>query len=230
MAVENLVLQQGMRDTRAALDAWRDRPWPVIRDWLIGALVVALALLGAIYVIAKLVGPSNMPVQVPSYDPEPGDMAPVLYRNSLVLALHAMACVAGFMARSSIPQIAEHLTGLNKWVHENAGKFAVVFVAGATTFSLTTQAYILGGGAAIRASEIGTSPGVLLLALTPHAIPELVALFLPLAAWLIASRRGQWNQLLAATVVTVAIAVPVLLASAAVEVYVSPRILLSLTS
>ena len=33
----------------------------------------------------------------------------------------------------------------------------------------------------------------------PHAIPELVALFLPLAAWIIASRRGEWEQLLAAT-------------------------------
>ena len=44
----------------------------------------------------------------------------------------------------------------------------------------------------------------------PHAIPELIALFLPLAAWIIASRRGEWDQLLAATVVTVAIAVPVL--------------------
>jgi len=37
----------------------------------------------------------------------------------------------------------------------------------------------------------------------PHAILELIALFLPLAAWIIASRRGEWEQLLAATVVTV---------------------------
>ena len=48
----------------------------------------------------------------------------------------------------------------------------------------------------------------------PHAIPELTALFLPLAAWLIASRRGEWNQLLAATFVTVAIAIPVLVVAA----------------
>ena len=39
-----------------------------------------------------------------------------------------------------------------------------------------------------------------------------MALFLPLAAWLIASRRGEWNQLLAATVITVLIAIPVLVA------------------
>jgi hypothetical protein len=56
-------------------------------------------------------------------------------------------------------------------------------------------------------------------------VPELTAVFLPLAAWTIASRKGEWDQLLAATFVTVAIAVPVLLASAAVETWVSPQLL-----
>jgi hypothetical protein len=57
------------------------------------------------------------------------------------------------------------------------------------------------------------------LSVLPHALPELVGLFLPLAAWLIASRRGEWNQLLAATVATTLIAIPVLVGSALVEVY-----------
>jgi uncharacterized membrane protein SpoIIM required for sporulation len=52
-----------------------------------------------------------------------------------------------------------------------------------------------------------------------------VALFLPLAAWIIASRRQRWHELLAATFVTVAIAVPVLIASALIETYVSPRLI-----
>ena len=59
----------------------------------------------------------------------------------------------------------------------------------------------------------------------PHAIPELTALFLPLAAWLIASRRGEWNQLLAATFITVALAIPTLVVAATIEVYVWPHIL-----
>ena len=58
-----------------------------------------------------------------------------------------------------------------------------------------------------------------------HALPELVALFLPLAAWILASRRGQWHQLLAATFVTVTLAVPVLVAAAFVEVYFTPGVL-----
>ena len=65
-----------------------------------------------------------------------------------------------------------------------------------------------------------------MLALVPHALPELIALFLPLAAWMIASRRGDWHELLAATFVTVAIAVPILLAAAAVEMWVTPQLLL----
>jgi uncharacterized membrane protein SpoIIM required for sporulation len=80
------------------------------------------------------------------------------------------------------------------------------------------------------AGYLGTSPGLLLLGVLPHAIPELIALFLPLAAWIIASRRGQWEQLLAATFVTVAVAIPVLLVSAVIEVYVSPHVFEALTS
>ena len=68
----------------------------------------------------------------------------------------------------------------------------------------------------------------LLLALTPHALPELVAIFLPLAAWLVAARARAWHQLLAATLVTTTIALPVVFAAAAVEVYVTPEVLRAL--
>jgi uncharacterized membrane protein SpoIIM required for sporulation len=73
------------------------------------------------------------------------------------------------------------------------------------------------------------SPALLLVAVLPHALPELVALFLPLAAWIIASRRGEWEQLLAATFVTVALALPVLAIASLIEVYVSPHLFSSLT-
>ena len=62
------------------------------------------------------------------------------------------------------------------------------------------------------------------MSLLPHALPELVALFLPLAAWIVASRRGAWDELLAATVVTVAIAIPILVLAAVWEVYGAPHV------
>jgi hypothetical protein len=157
-----------------------------------------------------------------------GDLIFVLERNGVVLALHALACVAGFMAGSSLPQVAEGYSGVLRRIHDRAGPLAIGFVIAATTFSLGTQAYVLGHQAADLAARLHHAPLVLLLALLPHALPELTALFLPLAAWTMASRRGAWKDLLAATFVTVAIAVPVLVLSAVIETHVTPHILVAL--
>ena len=104
------------------------------------------------------------------------------------------------------------------------GPLAIAFVVGATTFSLCTQAWVLGGAAGTLSAQSHVA-GLLVVGLLPHALPELIALFLPLAAWIIASRRQEWDQLLAATFVTVAIAAPVLLVSSMLEVYVTPHVL-----
>ena len=87
------------------------------------------------------------------------------------------------------------------------------FVAAATLFSLGTQAYALG----MTASSVADAQRHLARASCSSRCcrtrcPELTALFLPLAAWLLASRRGAWDELLAATFVTTAIAIPVIIA------------------
>jgi uncharacterized membrane protein SpoIIM required for sporulation len=138
--------------------------------------------------------------------------------------------VAGFMAGSSLPQVAEGYTGLWRRIHELAGPLAIAFVACATLFSLFTQALALGGHASTLAADLEISPLMLVLGILPHALPELFALFLPLAAWTLASRANRWEELLAATFVTTAIAIPILLLAGAVEVWVSPRLLLALSS
>ena len=230
MSINDLVLVQGMDDTKLALKRWNRQPGLVLRPWCLLSAAIAVALLLAVYAVAKLSVPDETRYLIPGYNAEIafGDYLHVLFRNALVLALHALACVAGFMAGSSLPLSAAHRSGLSKLVHDKAGPLAIGFVVCATLFSLVTQAYILGGEAAALAGQIGTTPGALLLTRLPHAVPELFALFLPLAAWMIASRRDDWHELLAATLVTVAIAVPIILASAAVEVWVSPRLLLGL--
>jgi uncharacterized membrane protein SpoIIM required for sporulation len=114
---------------------------------------------------------------------------------------------------------------VSRKVHEAGGRIAIAFVVCATGFSLSLQAYSLGTTVAHVANALRVSSALLLLGLLPHALPELVALFLPLAAWIIASRRGQWDQLLAATLVTVAVAVPILMVTAAWEVYAAPHVL-----
>jgi len=227
---EEMALVQGMADTRAALRAWQDHPFRVLGPWAAGSLAVAIVLLCATWVVAATARPDVSPLYFPGLGWPGGldDYAWILVANALVLALHALACVAGFMAGASLPQVAQGHSGLWRRIHDVAGPFAIGFVTLATLFSLTTQAYVLGSDASTLASQLGISPGLLIAALSLHAIPELFALFLPLAAWTIASRRGAWNELLAATAVTVAIAVPLLLATAAVEVWVTPHLLRSL--
>ncbi len=227
MSVDDLVLVQGLRDTRGALARWNTDPCPVLRVWVGGALVVASTLLLAVWTIATLspVDLSRLGVPGLTEGADVADIGRILVRNSLVLALHAFACVAGFIAGSSLVLSAEHRSGISKLVHQKARPIALAWVGLVTCFSLATQAYALGLTGAQLAGQLAISPGVLVLTTLPHAIPELVALFLPLAAWTIASRRGEWHDLLAATFATVGVAVPTLVAAATWEIYVWPHIL-----
>jgi len=224
-------LYHGVRRTRTTLRAWQRRPLPVLGGWVAGSAAAAAGLLCAVLVVATLSGGYVQPLQLgpPFAVGGLGDVANVLSHNLLVLALHAMACVAGFIAGSSLPLQAQSKRGASRWVHEHGGRIAIAFVVAATAFSLSAQAYLLGHTLAGVASFLRVSPALLLVAVLPHAIPELIALFLPLAAWIIASRRGEWDQLLAATVVTVAVALPVLVTAALIEVYVSPHLFTTLT-
>jgi hypothetical protein len=221
----------GVRQTSSTLRAWQQTPGAVLRRWFAGSALAATGLLCAVWVVATLLdGYQQILILEPPFAVGNGaDVLSILRRNMLVLALHAMACVAGFIAGSSLPLQAEHHHGVSRWVHEHGGRIAIGFVVCATTFSLSTQAYVLGHTLAGVSGFLHVSPGLLLLGLLPHAILELTALFLPLAAWIIASRRGEWDQLLAATFVTVAIAVPMLVVAALIEVYVSPHLFTTLT-
>ena len=218
---------QGLRDTRGALERWRREPVPVLRGWFGWSMVVACALLTAVWVVSTLATPDVTEIAIVGvhYTPVAADIGGILARNSLVLALHATACVAGFLAGSSLRHAAAQRTGFSRLVHEKAGPIAIAFVIAATTFSLATQAFVLGSSAASIAYQLGISPATLVLTALPHALPELTALFLPLAAWIIASRRDEWHDLLAATFVTVGIAVPLLIVSALLETYLWPEII-----
>ena len=230
MRTENMALVQGWAYTRSTLRRWSLRPSHALVPWSIGSLAIAVLLLTVTWVIAIGVTADPSAVYFPGlfYTSTLGDFGFILYRNGLVLALHGFACIAGFMAGSSLPQVAEGYSGTWRWIHDKAGPLAIGFVVAATLFSLGTQAWALGSAASSLSARLDISPAMLILGLAPHAVPELFALFLPLAAWTIAARRKAWNELLAATFVTVVIAVPIILVAAAVEAWVSPRVLLSL--
>jgi len=221
----------GVRHTRGTLQTWQRAPLRVVGRWVAGSALAAAGLLAAVLGVASIDRGYQqvLDLQPPFAVGGPGDVVHVLSSNMLVLALHAMACVAGFIAGSSLPLQAGSRSGVSRWVHEHGGRLAIAFVVAATTFSLSAQAYVIGHTLAGVSHFLHVSPAVLLLGVLPHAVPELVALFLPLAAWILASRRGAWEELLAATVVTVAIAIPVLVVAALIEVYVSPHLFTALT-
>src|SRR3954453_22346899 len=225
------VFSHGISDTRATLESWSERPWQVLRAWIALSVAIAFALLGATWVVSGLLTPDLTPVHLAglTYPSAPDDMLPILWRNSLVLALHGTACIAGFIAGASMPIAAAERSGFSRWVHVKAGELAILFVCAVTLFSLSTQALYLGFQGSTIAHQLKISRFDLILSVLPHAIPELTALFLPLAAWSIASRRGEWNQLLAATLVTVLLAIPTLILAATIEVYVWPHILQGLS-
>jgi len=231
MQVSDLALVRGMGATRATLARWNLAPGRVLLRWSIASLAVAGALLVAVWVVASSVTPDPTPQALIGLTTPPSaeDVLRILHGNGLVLALHSFACLAGYLAGSSLPREAARRRGAWRRIHDRAGPLAIAFVSGATLFSLTTQAYIIGSTAATLSAQLGVSPARLLAGFLPHALLELWALFLPLAAWLLASRRRSWDELLAATLVTTAIAIPSLVLAALVEVYVSPHLVAALT-
>ena len=227
MDVNQYVFVRGARQTRGTLARWNEEPWPVLRSWIVGGVAVAIALLCVVWIISSVVQPDPTPLSIPGVTEAPSAVSvlQVLFGNSLVLALHAFACVAGFIAGASLPLSAQRRTGASRWIHKKARPVAFAWVIAVTCFSLATQAYALGWTGATLAYQLQIPAGMLMLTVLPHALCELTALFLPLAAWTIASRKGEWGNLLAATVATVAVAIPTLVIAALWETYVWPQIL-----
>jgi hypothetical protein len=225
MKVDQLALVGGWPHTVATLRRWNASPWSLLGVWALGSLGVTLLLLSATWLVASFRVPDPSVLHI-----YPGlsraatthDFFFVLSRNGTVLALHALACVAGFIAGwAPAGQPRSRLQA-------RAGAAAIAFVTAATLFSLVTQADALGTMLADLAFRLEITPMTLLLLLAPHALPELFAVFLPLAAWTLASRRGAWDELLAATIATTAIAIPLLVIAGVVETWVTPRLLWAL--
>jgi len=155
MKTNELVLVRGMDATKATLRRWNADPWPVLRGWVGWSVLTAVGLLFAVYAVARTSQPDSTRLALPGVNADVtiGDLGHTLLRNALVLALHAMACVAGFIAGSSVPHQASLRSGMSRKVHERAGALAIVFVVCATVFSLSTQAYILGQAASTLAES-----------------------------------------------------------------------------
>jgi hypothetical protein len=231
MHANDYAVAQGLRDTRATIDAWQADRWSVLVGWAALSLAIACALLTATWIIAGFVTPdiSRISLAGVTRPVDFEDFLRILARNSTVLAFHALACVAGFIAGASMPIAASNRTGVSRWIHVKAGELAILYVVAVTLFSLSIQAFVLGFQGAAVAHQLQIGNADLILSVAPHALIELTAVFLPLAAWILAARQAEWNKLLAATFLTVLIAIPMLLVSALIELFLWPQLLVSIS-
>src|SRR3954451_3558170 len=127
MNTNDLVLVRGIDDTKSTLRRWNSDPWPVLRGWVGWSALTAVALLVAVYVVARLSDPDPSHLALPGVNVavRASDVTHLLFRHGLVLALHAMACAATFIAGISVPQLAAERTGLSRKVHERAATFVI---------------------------------------------------------------------------------------------------------
>jgi hypothetical protein len=193
--------------TRALFGAWSDRPLPVLVPWAVGSLLIGLALLGAALLVAQSAGPSGsyLPVFADS-SAGAADVVRIAARNGVVLALQSLVCVAVYI--STRPG-------------ERGRGWALALVAALSAYSLGSQVWRLGHDLASAAHTLGLSPADLLVRLSAHAVPELTALYLPLAACLSLVRRRRTDDLAAAAALTTIVAVPVVVVCAYIEVFLT---------
>ncbi|MDX8152784.1 hypothetical protein SK069_14370 [Patulibacter brassicae] len=222
-AAREVAYRAARQETGAALRNWLSHPRQLAPWVAISALIAAILLVATLVIGNVAHADPSRGGQLIAADPRTrfADMTFVSGRNLTVLLLHLMVCLATYLARRSLPLQAEEMSGMNRAVHHHAAGPALIVVAGLTLYSIGQQAYILGHALADASSVLGMSPDAVLLRLLPHAVPELIAVFLPLAAALWLQREDRAHDLLAATVACAIIGVPVVLASAWIEVAVA---------
>lgn len=202
------------------LRRWSRHPIRVTAPWLALSLAIGVGLLLLVWLVAQFV-PANpaRPAGYPFHDSSDraGHVAHLVQRNLVVLALHATACLAGYIVHAALRSPSNEPDTLERVTRATA-RVAIWWVPVATVLSIATQAWVLGSYASTLAAHLFLPVRRLLLTTAPHALLELTAVFLPLAAWLVALRARRLGELYAATIASVVIAVPMIVAAAWIEV------------
>lgn len=220
---ERLAFEAGIKETAETLKTWQEGRWKVAVPWMGISLLIALVMFGGAWSVATFL-PQTTEAILPIFVTAGNRIEDALWllgRNSMVLLLHLLVCVAAYLARRSVPMQAQHTAGINRWVHQRAGGIAMLVVAGLTAYSLSWQTWQLGNVLHSASDTLGLTPLDLLSRAALHGIPELAAVFLPLAACLILGAKKQWNQMLAAAFLCAIIAIPILIAASVIETWVT---------
>jgi hypothetical protein len=215
--------------TTGARIGWRAAAgWAEIGRWAAVAGVVAVVLLSAVALIAAHV-PGSYVAGIDSglftRHHHLGDAVSVLGRNLLVLGIHLCACwIGAIIGRPHQPAPARwgRVGALHRPVPAWMGRVAVFYALLVTLLSVAVQATALGRELADLSRAANISSARLLVLVLPHAVPELMAVFLPLGLFLLEAGRGRLDRLGAWSLQAAAVAVPVLVCAALIETYVTP--------
>jgi len=209
-------LEARVDHTRVALRRWAGAPASTVLPWVAGSFLIGALLLAGALLVASLSVPGPDPYTPVFADPTAGaaDALRIFARNTLVLAMYSLVCVAMYLATRPAPPRASRL-------QERAGPVAVCVIAGLALFSFASQLWTLGHQLAGAAHTLGFSDAGLLARILVHAAPEVTALFLPLAACIRLVRGAREDDLAAAGLLCFALALPVVAICACVETFLT---------
>jgi hypothetical protein len=207
--------------------------WGEVARWAAVAATVAALLLGGVALVALhtrgryLDGiDSELLVRHHVF----GDALYVFRRNLLVLGIHLCACwIGAILGRPyrPAPESLGRLGRLHRPVPDWMGRAALLWALLVTLLSVGVQALALGRLLADISVAADIPRLQLLVLVLPHAVPELLAVFLPLGLFLLEAHRGRLERLGLWSLQAAAIALPVLMCAAAIETYVTPARVIS---
>jgi hypothetical protein len=218
----------------AARALWRGRArWSEIGRWAaVAAGVTGLLLCSVALIAGHRAGSWATGITSGLLSPhhDLGDVVYVLRRNLLVLGIHLCACwIGAIIGRPHQPAPAKwgRAAALHRPVPAWMGRLSLYYALAVTLLSVAVQAIGLGEQLADLSRVVGIGSTHLLVLVLPHAIPELVAVFLPLGLFLLEARRGRLDRLGAWSMQAAALALPVLVCAALIETYVTPALVIA---
>src|SRR3954468_3948426 len=120
-----VIVDAPVGDTRAAVRRWATAPVSTLLPWVAGSFLIGALLLAGALLVANLSVPGVDPYTPVFADPTAGiaDALRIFARNTLVLALYSLVCVAMYLATRPAPLRASRL-------QERAGPLAACVIAG----------------------------------------------------------------------------------------------------
>lgn len=201
-----------------------------VRGWFALSGTIAAAMLCGVVIMAGLLPADPADARfnpLASGQANPAEVWPILARNMAVLFIHLGACAIGAMIsrpHRPLPASWGPLRYLHIAVPAWMARASLAYAWTVTLFSVALQTAGIGFVLAGLSAYLHAPPAELVVLVLPHALPELVAVFLPLALFIIQARRGELAVLSRWSWEALALALPLLVAAALWEALVAPLI------